>query len=159
MGRTLKALASKELNNTPSVFNNRMVVEVCENIHVHYRNLRINLSLKDWSNLSTGLVDAFHRWKKIGKPNPGKTHIELCRKEVAKEPIGDNIQINLNENLYERNKNTIFSEGSVIEDPVYIHLKIRDLRIELSIKEFELLSEAVAEATKQLSQHLETDGI
>src|SRR3990167_7197515 len=98
MGHTLKQLSNVKLEGK-RIFNNRFVVEVCEAIHFHYRNLRINLSLSDWEQISKGMVDAYERWKKLGEPSTGKTHIELCRKTVALFPHDDGIQVNLNQNL------------------------------------------------------------
>lgn len=147
MGQTITKLSDKKLEGK-SVFHNRFVIEVCEKIHVHYRNLRIILSIGDWVEMARGFKDALTRWEKLGNPEPKQgVHIELCRKEVAKEPLfDDSIAINLNKNLYVLNDGKIFAEGSELCDQNYIHLKIRDQRIELSLSEFKQLSEAVAEA-------------
>jgi len=150
MGQTLKKLAGKEISEK-SVFNNRLVVEVCEKMHVHYRNLRISLSRGDFMEFARGMIAAFQRWQQRGSPEakPGQ-HIELCRKKVAMDPVNDNVQINLNRNLYNFNKDKIFSEGADIRDQYYIHLKIRDLRIELSIDDYEVVSSAFKEADRKL---------
>jgi hypothetical protein len=151
MGRTIDQLASKKLEGK-AVFHNRFVVEICEKVHVHYRNLRIILSLKDWIEMAIGFSDALKRWEKMGNPETKiGTHIELCRKEVAKDPLfDDSVAVNLNQNLYALHEGKIFAEGSEIQDQRYIHLKIRDLRVELSLKEFAQLSEAVMEAKDKL---------
>jgi hypothetical protein len=127
------------------------VVEIAEKIHLHYRNLRIILSLPDFLELAKGLIASLDRWQKLGgtEPTPG-LHIELCRKKVATMPYNEGIQVNLNENLYLANKGKIYAEGADFEEPKYIHLKIRDLRIELSIKEFEELTNAITEAKRKL---------
>lgn len=153
MGQTIRNLSKKELKEK-SIFNNRFVIEVCEKVHFHYRNLRIVLSQTDWEELAKGIRDSLDRWKKLGSPEPKEgTHIELCRKEVAKEPLFDNeISINLNKNLYLQNEGKIYSEGAELDDKSYIHLKIRDTRLELRPSEFLLLAEAVEEAKKELCQ-------
>jgi hypothetical protein len=151
MGQTIEKLAERKLEGK-AVFNNRFVVEVCEKIHVHYRNLRIILSLKDWIEMAYGMKDALSRWEKMGKPETSaKTHIELCRKVVATEPISDDIiAINHNKNLYALHEGKIFAEGSELVDQTYVHLKIRDQRIELSLSEFNQLADAVKEAKETL---------
>ncbi len=151
MGQTLEKLSEKKIEGK-AVFHNRFVVEICEKVHFHYRNLRIILSEKDWVELALGVRDALNRWEKLGKPEPKKgIHIELCRKTVASEPLfDDSIAINLNKNLYLENDGKIFAEGAEIEDKKYIHLKIRDQRFELSLEEFKQLSEAVVEAKDYL---------
>lgn len=151
MGQTLLTLSNKDLKDK-AVFNNRFVVEVCEAIHVHYRNMRLILSLNDWISLASGMRDSLSRWESRKNPEPSKdNHIELCRKEVATNPIGsDSITINLNKNLYPHHEGRIFSEGAGIEDNKYIHLKIRDIRLELSIDDFKILTDAVKEAEEKL---------
>lgn len=151
MGQTINQLSKRKLEGK-AVFHNRFVIEVCEKIHVHYRNLRLILSLKDWVEMALGMKDALNRWEKMGKPETSpNTHIELCRKVVATEPISDDvIAINHNKNLYAVHDGKIFAEGSEITDQTYIHLKIRDQRVELSLSEFNQLAEAVIEAKEKL---------
>lgn len=152
MGRTLKKLASAEVSKK-TVFNNRFVVEICEKVHVHYRNLRILMSIEDWKSMAEGMAQSLDRWKKRGEPMPSEsTHIELCRKEVAKFPQGENVLINYNDNLYLKNEDRIFSEGADFKDEQYIHLKIRDLRLELSVEEFNQLADAITNAKETLCQ-------
>ena len=150
MGQVARHL-SKQLLNIKPIFNSRMVVEVCESVHLHYRNLRINLSLSDWEQFSKGMIDAYERWKKLGEPKPGKTHIELCRKTVGLFPYDDGIQVSLNHNLYNSNGNKIYSEGAGLHDESYIHVKLRDLRLEMTHDEFIKFSDAIAEARENLT--------
>lgn len=153
MGQTIKNLSTRKLSDK-TIFNSRFVNEVCETIHFHYRNLRITLSLPDWISLAQGCSDALSRWKKLGEKSPEKgTHIELCRKEVAKEPQDEaSVRINLNRNLYPQHEGRIFSEGAEFEDEKYIHLKIRDLRIELSMDDFNEIADCFQEAKEKLCQ-------
>jgi hypothetical protein len=150
MGRALIKLSNKEIGNR-TIFNNRFVVEVCEKMHIHYRNLRIVQDWTDYLEMSKGFVDALDRWKKLGGPlpQPGR-HIELCRKKVANEAINHGVQVNLNENLYAVNEGKVFAEGADLKDKLYIHLKIRDLRIEMDLREFGEFSDVIAEAKKRL---------
>jgi hypothetical protein len=150
MGRTAKSLSNKQIGSK-SVFHNRFVVEVCEKMHFHYRNLRINLSLPDFLELARGIMQAYDRFIDRGSPEPRKgEHIELCRKKVATDVCNDGVQINLNKNLYPLNKDRIYAEGAVLGDAHYIHIKIRDLRIELSLADYEVLSNAIKEADQRL---------
>ena len=150
MGHTLKQLSSAKLEGK-RIFDNRFVTEVCEQIHFHYRNLRVNLSLSDWEQMSKGMVDAYERWKKLGEPPTGKTHVELCRKSVALFPHNDGIQVNLNQNLYHENSGKIYAEGAGLKDQEYIHLKFGDLRLEFTTEEFLKLADCVAEAKEKLN--------
>jgi len=150
MGSIARSLSDRKIENR-SIFNNRMVVEVCEKVHFHYRNLRILLSLSDFLELCRGCSQAYERWQKLGSPEPKKgEHIELCRKKVAHDSFNENIQINLNNNLYAPNKGRIYAEGADFDEKHYIHLKLRDLRLELNIDEFKELADAVREAEGRL---------
>jgi hypothetical protein len=148
VGKTLLALADKKIGEK-AIFDKRFVVEIAETVHVHYRNLRINLSLIDFISMARGMVDAMKRWEERGKPEPKEgVHIELCRKEVATVPLNrDYCKVNLNSNLYAENEGRIYAEGAELDDAQYIHLKIRDLRLELTKEDFKLLAEAIKESS------------
>jgi hypothetical protein len=150
MGHTIQTLAEKKIEER-SIFNNRFVVEICEKCHTHYRNLRIVQSLDDWVLMAEGFRDALERWKKRGCPGTGKDkHIELCRKNIVIVDQNDKIQVNLNHNLYNEHKDQIFSEGANFTEEKYIHLKIRDLRLEMSVAEFKELANCVTSAKERL---------
>jgi hypothetical protein len=153
MGHTLNSLAEKKADSRV-IFHHRFVVECCEAFHVHYRNLRIILSERDFVSMAQGMADALKRWEAKGKPETSpSTHIELCRKEVALRPVDDCMyKVNLNDNLYVKNEGKIFADGAGLEDTKYIHLKIRDLRLELTIDEFNEFASTVAEAKEKLCQ-------
>lgn len=153
MGLTIQPLASRKVSEK-AIFNNRFVVEICEKVHVHYRNLRLLLSLQDFLEVARGMRDSLSRWESQGRPDPKQgTHIELCRKQVAQFPLSpDALAINLNKNLYLENEGKIFAEGAELEEPRYIHLKVRDVRLELTLSEFRELSEAVIEAKGKLDE-------
>jgi hypothetical protein len=150
MGKILKTLSWSNLS-AQSIFPQRFVIEFCEKIHIHYRNLRLLLSLDDWLEICQGFITSYERWKKLGNPIPDKTsHIELCRRKVGQNVQNEGIQINLNLNLYNQNKDKIYAEGANFEAEKYIHLKIRDIRLEMPISEFMELANNVAEAKRSI---------
>lgn len=149
MGETIQNLAKRQIGQK-SIFNNRFVVEICEKVHTHYRSIRIVQSLDDFINMAEGIAASLERWKKRGCPGTGSRHIELCRKQVAVADFSDTVEVNLNKNLYLENEGHIFSEGAGLKEPTYIHVKIRDVRIEMSIEEFKTISEVFNEAQKRL---------
>jgi len=151
MGRTLVSLAKANLSNK-WIFKNRFVVEMCEKVHVHYRNLRLIQNMKDFISMAKGIEDSLNRWKKRGCPTPRKEkHIELCRKKIINESDMNTLEINLNQNLYNVHKDQVFSEGADFDEEKYIHLKIRDVRIELSIDDFKVVADAVGQAKEKLN--------
>ncbi|MCE5224907.1 MAG: hypothetical protein LLG05_03515 [Porphyromonadaceae bacterium] len=149
MGQSLENLSQRDLPSK-SVFNNRFVVEICEKVHVHYRNLRINLSLSDWKSLADGFKNSVLRWIQRGEPQCGQKHIELTRKEVVVSEESRKVLINLNKNLYKCNEGRIFAEGADLKDDVYIHFKIGDIRMEFTINEFLIICDAIKEAETKL---------
>lgn len=153
MGMTIEKLANRKVSDK-AIFDKRFVVEICEKVHVHYRNLRLLLSLQDFLEIARGIKDSLSRWENMGRPEPREgIHIELCRKQVAQFPLSnDVIAVNLNKNLYAENEGKIFAEGADLRDPRYIHLKVRDLRVELTLDEFNELAEAVVEAKGKLDE-------
>lgn len=152
MGRTITPLAERNIGKK-CIFDSRFVIELCEKAHIHYRNIRIVQSLDDFISTAEAFVSALERWKKRGCPGTGvNQHIELCRKKVAISDESDTIQVNLNENLYKKNEGGIFAEGAEFsEEESYIHVKIRDIRFECSIAEFNKISDAFAEAKEKLN--------
>jgi hypothetical protein len=151
MGVTYKKLAARSFS-TNQIFKNRFVVEICEKVHTHYRNVRFINSIQDWVNVAQGYADALNRWKVRGCPGTSKVHhIELCRKQIINENDISTCEINLNHNLYVKHEGEIFSEGADFTEPYYIHLKLRDVRIELSIEDFKTLSEAIKDAERELN--------
>jgi len=150
MGHTVKPLSLVEISKH-SVFNNRFVIEICERVHTHYRNLRIIQPLDEFITIAEGINQALERWKKRGCPGTGKgMHIELCRKQIALNEESNKIQVNLNDNLYNKNVDGIYSLGADFSDPQYIHIKYRDLRLEMSIPEFKEFADAVSKAAREV---------
>ena len=150
MGQTVQALAKKELSGKP-IFPNRFVIEICEKVHIHYKNLRIVNNIHDFVSIAEGFRDSLDRWKKRGAPGVSKkNHIELCRKEVISETFSNDILINLNKNLYPDHEGRVFSEGAEFDEPYYIHFKVGDARVELSIDQFKEVCDAVKTAEKEL---------
>ena len=155
MGQTLTPLSESKLTGKP-IFPNRFVIEICEKVHTHYRNLRLVNTIHDWVNMAEGFRDALDRWKKRGCPGTSsKRHIELCRKVIRSESDTDSILVNLNKNLYPQHEGMIFAEGADFSEDRYIHLKIGDLRVELSLTQFN----EVADAIKQAQERLKSSGV
>lgn len=150
MGLTIEPLAVRKLSGK-AIFNNRFCIEICEKMHTHYRNIRIVQTLDDFINMAEGFSAALERWKKRGCPGTGSRHIELCRKQVAVSDFSDTVEINLNENLYKKNEGGIFAEGADFSDDRYIHIKLRDVRVECSLSEFHEIAEAIKEAQEKLN--------
>lgn len=84
MGNIYRVLAKKDISS-PSFFPTRLVIEDCENIHLHIRNLRIEFSTREFINFVGALNTALKEFRNWGTPmkiaineiNPyDKTHLE-----------------------------------------------------------------------------------
>lgn len=51
MGHVYKLLKQVEIPDAPAYFSNRLVLEQCENIHLHYRNLRLEFTAEEFVQL------------------------------------------------------------------------------------------------------------
>ena len=58
MGEIFKILADKHPKPQPDYFAEKFVVELCENVHIHYRNIRIELSMNELIDFHRLLADA-----------------------------------------------------------------------------------------------------
>jgi hypothetical protein len=61
MGDVLRVLSSRNEITLQSLMHERIVVEACENIHFHWRNLRVEMSVSD----AARMVDVCWRFSKI----------------------------------------------------------------------------------------------
>lgn len=68
MGEIKKILAKKD-KMQPIMFRNRVVFEWCEDVHIHFRNLRLELKEDDFLQLASAFLMARHRlWQWYGFP-------------------------------------------------------------------------------------------
>jgi hypothetical protein len=95
--------------------------------------------------IAKGCSDSLSRWITRGSPHTGNTHIELCRKEIVSDK-NEMMCVNLNQNLYKKYEGKIYSKGNEFDENTYVHLKYRDLRIEMSEKEFAEFADMIGEA-------------
>ena len=64
MGNVYKVLGQAKINPTPASFPTRMVIELCECIHLHYRNLRIEFSDSEFYGFALCVYYAMHHFLK-----------------------------------------------------------------------------------------------
>ncbi len=67
MGNVYKTLGKAKVPPTPKHYGERLVVELCENIHIHYRNLRIEFSDEEFFQFADIITQAAKRLKEIRK--------------------------------------------------------------------------------------------
>jgi hypothetical protein len=71
MGRVYAVLAKTKINPSPGYFPARLVVEDCENIHIHFRNIRIEMNDKEFLSFADTMTAAAGelRKRRDGKKN------------------------------------------------------------------------------------------
>ena len=151
MGFTRKILASKKVSATPTFYSKILRFDVSESFHLHYRNLRIEFSFREWLVFGKSMFKAWIKWKVLGSPRlrpEGKT-LHLAIKKNLPDKIGD------------VDKASRGSELSVElqEATDYIHIHYRGTRLELSIDEFMEYSSTISDAAKELRRSFDLEHI
>ena len=49
-------------------WNLPFAIELKENIHIHWQDIRIEMNVQDFEAYATAMINALNEWKKIGKP-------------------------------------------------------------------------------------------
>lgn len=97
------------------MLNNRFTVELCENVHIHYRNLRLEFPKEEFLML----LEAFKR---------------LSNEEIKNFNYSDD---NFKEliGIYNLPPNTEFDDRFVLEEQVqgHFHVHYRNLRVECQL--------------------------
>ena len=63
MGNVFKELSRETIKPQTQYFASRLVVELCENIHIHYRNLRLELSDAEFIQFAHKINEALKKLK------------------------------------------------------------------------------------------------
>jgi len=73
MGKVIKILAKESISEKPSAWGHRLTIEDCEDIHLHYRNRRLEFSDKEFLEFADCVTKAAKelRGKRKGTSNKG----------------------------------------------------------------------------------------
>ena len=65
MGQVLILLAQREIAPTPNLQKTRLQIEenVGEDIHIHYRNLRFEMTQDEFKQFAESIIEAYKRLK------------------------------------------------------------------------------------------------
>jgi len=58
MGTVYKTLAERTVNDAPAYFAARLVIEDCENIHLHFRNMRLEFNKGEFIQFAEAMTEA-----------------------------------------------------------------------------------------------------
>jgi hypothetical protein len=148
MGWIEKLLSRTEIKPSSDIYSNFHSIERCENFHIHWRNLRLVLDEEEWELFCTSLWSAYQKWCSQGKPSP----VEQPDKE---DPSKKDTKIKPNY-LYSgkvKPKHGELPTELAIEKQIdqhyaknMVHFHYKSLRMDLSVDEFLIIAEQIAEA-------------
>ena len=149
MGNTKKHLASTTLLNDP-IFPKRMVLECDESIHLHFRNLRLELSDDDFIKMSEMLMHGMKKYEDECMATnmfPGQ-HIEIGRGIVTKPLHTNQLKVDLQHNLYKGG----YDHAEFYDEDDFVVIRYRDLRMEMSQDEFKKFASTISKAVGELKK-------
>lgn len=143
MGSIKGVLALSDLSPR-DITPNGIWVDVCENLHLHYRNIRLDFSQKEFSqflcflnqlHVSVNKIIESYKWKE-GMPE------FLVQAQINQSVAADSTYYPDRVSVELQRDNTV-------------HLHYRDLRVHLSAEEFKQLSQAMLDASIQMNKKSE----
>ncbi len=146
MGNTIKTLEEKKIKAESDIYSDFFSWEICENFHLHWRNLRMLFNKEEFELFYRAVVSAHTKWEELGKPSP---HID--KENQASIPPTYLFTGKLNPVHGERpNDFTIEVQGDLPHMPKnFIHLHYKSLRLDVSHKEFLELADLFIKAKEE----------
>jgi len=172
LGHIAKITAKVELPNPEGwdmekeQFNLPFTVELKENIHLHWQDVRIEMMPDDFDNFVEALVNAREAWKKDGKPQelentkrygwwPGEEEYDFDKDRNKK--LNKNSKPSHNFKLFPRTEtgNLNFDSTFQVELQVngQIHIHYKNFRIELGQKRFKEMANAMKKSTDAVEKY------
>lgn len=148
MGRNKRHLSEQKLNSK-TIFPNRMIAECDETIHIHWRNLRLEMSDEDFVEFANMIIKAYSSYKMKDLHTKEGQHIELAIGRVNNPVKSSDFKIDEQVNLY---KILNYPHSEFYEEDDFIVIRLRDLRIEMSKEEFGKIAGVVKEADEKLKR-------
>ncbi len=144
MGHTKKILGASQIPSIPRFYSNKIAIEVAENIHLHYRNYRLEMDHNEFKILAESFIEAFGNWSVTGKPKKamyeklGDKNIFLAQREIPASP-----------SLFNDNTNSGSLRVERQQWMDYFHIHYKDFRFEFSGSEFEEFAQVVSNALNE----------
>ena len=136
--------------------NSRLFVDLCENIHIHYRELRIVFSLNEYFEFAEALSRSTEDVRSYLAQNPD--YEEGRYPTTVMVAGGAEQQLKLLENSPKPNRSTYFPNDLAIElqdelviDEIHVHW--RDYRMALNREHFKIIADAFHEARLALNAY------
>lgn len=156
MGNPLKVLAEAELPRRWP-WNSMILVDLCENIHIHYREVRFEFTMPEFREYTDWIAHTREEVEKYLADNP----------EWEEDAYGDTVwKVGGGPHLLtespEPNKSAYYPNRLLVqlETPKdhEIHVHYRNMRLDLSRQELRYLAATLANAVEQLNRYERTHG-
>lgn len=129
VGEIKKLLAAEKIPYR-TITNRKLWGDLCENIHLHFRNLRLDFSHREWAQFCMGVQSiGMNVEREIERTNHREGDPNFLLQIAFNEPLTP-------DSKYYPNRATI-----ELQRDNTVHLHYRDLRIHLSNEEFRQLAE------------------
>lgn len=132
MGNIIQILDSLTLSDSPTLQASRMTVEKCENIHIHYRNQRLEFSKEEFEFYVDKLIEAKEKLKTA--PEETDFYSLVASLDLKEDP-----------EFYPKRLQIEANVGG-------IHLHYKNIRLELTKDEFKVYGNSIAKALKNLKE-------
>ena len=150
MGRIKKLLVSKKIRAESDIYKDMHTLEICEDFHLHWRNLRMLFNKEEFDKFCKAVNHAWTKWQRQGKPEPEMDEddktltppIYLYSGTVP--PIHgerpEDFQIEIQDSPW------------LPDNPDFIHIHYKSLRLDVSHDEFLELAELFAKAKEEYKE-------
>ena len=150
MGHIKKLLVSQKIKGESDIYKDFLSLEICENFHIHLRNLRLIFDKEEFEIFCKAVISAYKDWEHVGKPLPNadKKHKTLTPPvylysgkifPTHRERSND-LQIEIQDSPW------------MPSAPEFIHIHYKSYRLDVSHNEFVELAEAFASALKEFKK-------
>ena len=150
MGKVIAPLAEGVVPSQ-TIFDRRLVIECCERFHIHWRNMRLELTAENWKAFVSTFESAIAKWRECGSPDE-HMHLELAKYMMDTNEIVHpmSVGVELCENLYKSMKDTHGADADFWDEDAFVHFHYRDMRFEMSVADFMGFSTAMSSARHKL---------
>jgi hypothetical protein len=150
MGKVIAPLAEGTVPEH-TIFDRRFVLECCERFHVHWRNLRLELTADNWNEFVRTFEEGIAVWRANGSPRE-HFHLELGKYLMDLNEVvhPTTVGVELCANLYKEMRETHGQDAEFWEEDAFVHFHYRDVRFEMSIVDFLGFSKTMADARQKL---------
>jgi hypothetical protein len=152
MGHTKKILAHKEIPSIPIFLADKIQLELAENFHLHYRNLRIEMDHNEFKQLAFSFIKGYALWFLRRKP-----------KTLEYKKKGDNFLMLNSANIpaipsfFNENTSNTSLRVELQKWADYVHLHYKEFRFDMSVDEFKAYSDVIIAAREELDEELDKE--